>query len=35
MRLKLGLILGYSGPELKIPLETVKLAEQLAGASPE
>lgn len=27
--MKLGLILGYSGAELRIPLEDVKLAEQL------
>lgn len=29
MTLKLGLMLGYSGPELKIPLDKVKLAERL------
>ncbi len=29
MALKLGLMLGYSGPKLKIPLEKVKLAERL------
>ena len=27
--MKLGLMLGYSGAELRIPLEDVKLAEQL------
>ena len=29
MTLKLGLMLGYSGPKLKIPMATVKLAERL------
>jgi F420-dependent oxidoreductase-like protein len=29
MTLKLGLMLGYSGPKLKIPMATIKLAERL------